>query len=162
MIKGDSNPYNFLILAYFMKVYIAGKILTDEEREILEKIDALCKKLGLETFLPHRDVGFAKSINDAEKIFKADITEGFKDIKLVIASLNGLHVGAGTAWELGYAYALGIPAAGIKTDESPEEGFEYLSSILIASMPIARSFRELEKMLKRFKDKKLLQKTHTS
>ncbi len=130
------------------KVYIAGKIWTDAERAQLEAIDKLCKKLGLQTFLPHRDVGFAKSMKDAPRIFKGDITDGFKDVSLVIASLDGLHVGAGTAWELGYAYARGIPAIGLKTDESAEEGFEYLSSILIASMPIVSTMEELEKKIK--------------
>lgn len=130
------------------KVYIAGKLWAEHEKEQLEAIDALCKRLGLETFLPHRDVGFAYSIADAPRIFKGDITNGFKDVSLVIASLDGLHVGAGTAWELGYAYAKGIPAIGIKTDESPEDGFEYLSSILIASRPIVRSLEELEKKIK--------------
>ena len=130
------------------KVYIAGKIWTDSEREQLEAIDKLCKRLSLQTFLPHRDVGFASSITDAPKIFKGDITDGFKDISLVIASLDGLHVGAGTAWELGYAYARGIPAIGLKTDESVEEGLEYLSSILIASMPIVSTLEELEEKIK--------------
>ena len=130
------------------KVYIAGKIWTESEREQLEAIDALCKRLGLQTFLPHRDVGFAKDVSEAPKIFKGDVTEGFKDVVLVIASLDGLHVGAGTAWELGYAYALKIPAIGLKTDESAEEGFEYLSSILIASMPIVSSLEELEEKIK--------------
>jgi nucleoside 2-deoxyribosyltransferase len=131
------------------KVYIAGKIWTEHEREQLEAIDTLCKKLGLQTFLPHRDVGFAESVEDAERIFKGDITDGFKDVVLVVAALDGLHVGAGTAWELGYAYARGIPAIGLKTDESAEEGFEYLSSILIASMPIVYSLEELEGEIKR-------------
>lgn len=130
------------------KVYIAGKIWTDTEREQLEAIGALCKKLGLETFLPHRDVGFAESVKDAPRIFKGDITDGFKDCVLIIASLDGLHVGAGTAWELGYAYAHGIPAIGIKTDESPAEGFEYLSSILIASMPIVSNLEELKETIR--------------
>ncbi len=129
------------------KVYIAGKIWTDIERAQLKAIDALCKRLGLQTFLPHRDVGFAKSMKDAPRIFKGDITDGFKDVVLVIASLDGLHVGAGTAWELGYAYAKGIPAIGLKTDESAEEGFEYLSSILIASMPIVSTMEELERKI---------------
>ncbi len=136
-----------------MKVYIAGKIWTDEEKETLDKVDKLCKKLGFETFLPHRDVGFAESVKDAPRIFKGDITEGFQGCNLIIACLDGLHVGAGTAWELGYAYAKGIPAIGLKTDESPEDGFEYLSSILIASMPIAQSFEELERRLWEFKKK---------
>lgn len=131
-----------------VKVYLAGKIWTESEREQLEAIDKLCKSLGLETFLPHRDVGFATDIKDVQKIFEGDILDGFKDVELVIASLDGLHVGAGTAWELGYAYAKGIPTIGLKTDESVEEGLEYLSSILIASMPIVSSIEELEKKIR--------------
>lgn len=131
-----------------MKVYIAGKIWSPLEREKLEAIDTLCKKLTLQTFLPHRDVGFAQNIDDVQKIFHGDILEGFKDVSLVIASLDGLHVGAGTAWELGYAYGLNIPAIGLKTDEPVSEALEYLSSILIASMPIVSSLEELEKKIK--------------
>ena len=131
-----------------MKVYLAGKICTESEREQLEQIDKLCKSLNLETFLPHRDVGFAKNIKYAKKIFRGDITEGFNGVSLIITSLDGLHVGAGTAWELGYAYAKGIPAIGLKTDESVEEGFEYLSSILIASMPIVSSLDELREKIR--------------
>src|SRR3989338_2547210 len=127
------------------KVYLAGKIWTESEREQLEAIDKLCKKLGLQTLLPHRDVGFATDIHDVQKIFKGDILEGFQDVSLVIASLDGLHVGAGTAWELGYAYARGIPAIGIKTDEPVSEALEYLSAILIGSMEIVTSLNELEK-----------------
>ena len=133
------------------KVYIAGKIWTKEEQESLMQIDKLCKKLGFETFLPHRDVGFAETIKDVPRIFKGDIIDGFKDCSLIIASLDGLHVGAGTAWELGYAYAKGIPRIGLKTDESAEDALEYLSSILIGSMKIVSSLKELEEELKRIK-----------
>jgi nucleoside 2-deoxyribosyltransferase len=131
-----------------MKIYIAGKIHSDYEREQLEKVDLLCKELGFDTFLPHRDVGIASGPDESEKIFDGDINNGFKDCKLVVALLDGLHVGAGTAWELGYAYAKGILAIGLKTDESPQEGFEYLSSILLASMPIVRTYEELNKKIK--------------
>lgn len=133
-----------------MKVYIAGKIHTEDERETLERVDKLCKSLGFETFLPHRDVGIAEDINDVRKIFRGDITEGFRNIKLVIAVLDGLHVGAGTAWELGYAFAKGIPCIGLKTDESLEEALDYLSAIIIASTPIALSFDELESKIREF------------
>lgn len=130
-----------------MKIYIAGKIRSESERELLEKIDGVCKSLGFETFLPHRDVGLAKGIKDVKRIFKGDIIDGFKDIILLIAVLDGLHVGAGTAWELGYAYAKGIPAIGFKTDETPEEALEYLSAILLGSMKFVRSIEELKKEL---------------
>ena len=129
------------------KAYIAGKIGTNNEKEILEKVEKLCKELGFETFLPHRDVGIAKGVQDIKRIFDGDINKGLKDADFVVAVLDGLHVGAGTAWELGYAYANKIPAIGLKTDESIEEALDYLSSILIGSMPIVKSFDELKKKI---------------
>ena len=131
------------------KIYIAGKIGTEGEKELLEQVDELCKNLGFETFLPHRDVGIARDIGDVDRIFDGDINIGFDNADLVIAVLDGLHVGAGTAWELGYAYAKNIPAIGFKTDESVEDALDYLSSILIASMPIAKNIKELKGEIKK-------------
>ena len=134
-----------------MKIYIAGKLTSESEREFLEEITKICEELGFETFLPHRDIGLAKSMKDVKKIFKGDIQEGFKNIDLVIADLNGLHVGAGTSWELGYAYAKKIPCIGIKTDESIENALDSLSAILIASMDIVNSLDKLKEKLINFK-----------
>lgn len=134
-----------------MRVYIAGKLSSESERKDLEKIDELCRNLGFETFLPHRDVGLAKGIKDVKKIFKGDIIYGFKNCDLIVALLDGFHVGAGTSWELGYAYAKNISAIGIKTDEKLEDALEYLSAILLDSMKIVDSFKNLEKELMKFK-----------
>ena len=133
-----------------MKIYIAGKLCTNEEREQLEEIAKFCEDLGFETFLPHRDVGLAKGIEDVDKVFKGDVTEGFEGVDLVVALLEGLHVGAGTAWELGYAYSKGIPAIGLKTDEPIEDALDSLSVILIGSMEIVDSVDKLKKKLKEF------------
>lgn len=127
-----------------MKVYIAGKIRTKNERDFLEEVDKMCKTLGFETFLPHRDVGLGKDFNDVGRIFEGDIKKGFERVNAIVAVLDGLHVGAGTAWELGYAYAKKIPAFGIKTDEPVEEALEYLSAILIGSMEIVDSLEKLK------------------
>lgn len=148
------NEFKLALVKENMKIYIAGKLRSETEREELEKIDKLCKKLGFETFLPHRDVGFAKEMKDVKRVFEGDIIKGFENIELVIASLDGLHVGAGTSWELGYAYAKGIPCIGLKTDEPVEEALEYLSAILIGSMKIVNSYEELEKELKLFLENK--------
>lgn len=131
-----------------MKVYIAGKLTSESEREKLEEISKLCESYGMETFLPHRDVGLFEDIKDIKKIFEGDIINGFKNCDLVIAMLDGLHVGAGTAWEVGYAYANNIPIIGVKTDESVEDSIEYLSAILISSMEIVDSMEKLKNILK--------------
>ncbi len=136
------------------KVYVAGKLCTESEREQAEEVAKLCEELGFKTFLPHRDVGIANGIRDVKRVFEGDITRGMKDVKLVIALLDGLHVGAGTAWELGYAYAKKIPAIGLKTDEKIEDALESLSSILIGSMKIVTSIEELRSELKKFRKKK--------
>ncbi len=134
-----------------MRAYIAGKLGTKEERERLEDIDKLCRSIGLETFLPHRDAGFARSFKDRNTIFKKDIIEGLARCDLIIACLDGLHVGAGTAWELGFAHANNIKGIGIKSDESPEEAFEYLSSIITASLNIVDSLDSLKIELEKIK-----------
>lgn len=130
-----------------MKVYIAGPLCTDKEREFLEEIDRMCKKLGLQTFLPHRDCGLWKSMNDVKRIAKGDL-KGFEDCDFLIANLNGFNVGAGTAWEMGYAFAKKIPVIAIKTDKKPEEALEEISAIIFGTTKILTSLEELEKEIK--------------
>jgi nucleoside 2-deoxyribosyltransferase len=129
------------------RVYVAGPLCTQEERNFLEKIDKICKKHGFETFLPHRDCGLWKSMKDVKRIAKGDL-KGFDNCKLVIASLNGFNVGAGTAWEMGYAYSKKIPVIAIKTDRKPEESIEEISAIIAGTTKIVTSFDELEEEIK--------------
>ena len=129
------------------RVYVAGPLCTQEERNFLEKIDKICKKHGFETFLPHRDCGLWKSMKDVKRIAKGDL-KGFDNCKLVIASLNGFNVGAGTAWEMGYAHAKKIPVIAIKTDRKPEESIEEISAIIAGTTKITTSFDELEEEIK--------------
>jgi len=133
-----------------MKAYIAGKLGTSSEREELEKIDKMCQSIGFKTYLPHRDGGLARGMKDVSPIFKSDITDNLPNCDVVIAILDGLHVGSGTAWELGFAYAKGIPTIGLKTDEPISEALDYLSPMILASMPIVSSVKALETGLKNF------------
>lgn len=131
-----------------VKVYIAGPLCTEQERKFLEKLDKICRKLGLETFLPHRDCGLWKSMKDVKKIANGDL-KGFDDCKFLVASLNGFNVGAGTAWEMGYAYANKIPIIAIKTDRKPEESIEEISAIIMGTTKITTSLEELEREIKK-------------
>ena len=130
------------------KVYIASPLCNEEERKFAESLDLICKDLGLGTFLPHRDAGLWKEGKDFKEIAKDDI-DGFKDCDLVIANLNGFNVGAGTAWEMGYAHAKGIPVIGLKTDRKVEESVEEISAIILGITKIVTSIDELKKEIKK-------------
>ena len=89
-----------------VRIYIAGPLCQKENREFLEEINSICKDLGFETFLPHKDAGLFKNIKDISKLSKQDFQELYK-CDILIGVLNGICVGAGTVWEMGYFQALG-------------------------------------------------------
>ena len=131
-----------------MKTYIAGPLCLENEREHLEKIDAICKKLGIKTFLPHRDCGLWKDGKNIKKIAEGDL-KGFDKCDFLIANLNGFNIGAGTAWEIGYAFAKGIPIIAVKTDKRKEDSIEEISAIIYGNTKIVDSLEELESEVKK-------------
>ena len=102
-----------------VKIYLAGPLFTEAQQNWLRDLK---KDLILTGF----DVLWPYELFNQEEIasWGADaairIMEGCKkaldSCNLVVALLDGPQVDDGTAWELGYAYARGIPAVGIRTD----------------------------------------------
>lgn len=95
-------------------IYIAGPFFTDRERALLKKVIHRVKEtypdeelfIPMEHFIPN---GENLSNNEwAEAVFKMDVAALDKS-NLMIASYLGLRSDTGTAWEIGYAYAKGIP-----------------------------------------------------
>ena len=62
-------------LRCMMKAYIAGALFSQGERIFLEEIAKICKDIGLETFLPHRDAGLGI---DVEEIVKKESKQEIK------------------------------------------------------------------------------------
>ena len=95
-------------------IYIAGPFFTDKERAFLKNLIRSVKKMfpneelfiPMEHFIPN---GENLSNNEwAEAVFKMDV-EALNKCDLVVAAYLGLYSDTGTAWEIGYAYAKGIP-----------------------------------------------------
>ncbi|NBO06409.1 MAG: nucleoside 2-deoxyribosyltransferase [Actinobacteria bacterium] len=94
--------------------YIAGPLFTEGERYEVESLDELVRSLGFDTFLPHRD-NPPKTEYNVATIFAND--KGAIDrCDVIVANLNGITTDDGTAWELGYAFALGKYGIGLFTD----------------------------------------------
>ena len=131
-----------------MKIYIAGPLCSEENRKFLEEIDKICKDLGFETFLPHRDAGLYENKEDIKRISKRDLEE-IKKCDLMIGILNGICIGAGTAWEMGYAQAIGKKVIGLKTDRKIQESIGDISVIITGQVNIVESIEELREELNR-------------
>ena len=95
-------------------IYIAGPFFTDKERDFLKIVIEFVKKMfpdaelfiPMEHFIPN---GENLSNNEwAEAVFKMDV-EALNKCDRVVAAYLGLRSDTGTAWEIGYAYAKGIP-----------------------------------------------------
>lgn len=95
-------------------IYIAGPFFTDEERAFLKIVIESVKEtfpneklfIPMEHFIPN---GENLSNNEwAEAVFKMDV-EALNKCNRVVAAYLGLRSDTGTAWEIGYAYAKGIP-----------------------------------------------------
>ncbi len=97
------------------RVYVAGPLFTPGQRALLEAIDTLCREVGFDTYLPHRDAGVFDRDGDSRPFFEGDV-RALEAAALVVAVLDGCDVDSGTAWEMGYAYALGRPVLGYLSD----------------------------------------------
>lgn len=105
-------------------IYQAGPLFTDAEQHwhlaLKKKIEESIKTQGhvAKVIWPYELLPGEVETNEVGKgqlIFKTCL-DALTSADVVIALLDGVQVDDGTAWEIGYAYALGKPILGIRTD----------------------------------------------
>ena len=71
----------------------------------------------MSVFLPQEHSNDIDSERDArqESIFSKNVA-AIDKADILVAVLDGVDVDSGTAWEIGYAHALGKPVYGLRTD----------------------------------------------
>jgi len=102
-----------------MRVYLAGPLFTQAERrwnsELAEHLRQ--QQLTLEVVLPQREVSavFEEGGVNFQKVFRICL-DGISRSDAVVALLDGSDADSGTSFECGYAYAIGKPVLGVRTD----------------------------------------------
>lgn len=97
-------------------VYVAGPLFTPAERRSLEELTAAIESAGFATYLPHRDGGLAPpDRRHTRPLYDADL-RALDRAAIVVAVLNGADVDSGTAFEIGYAVARGLPVLALYED----------------------------------------------
>ena len=137
------------------RIYVAGPLFSEAEKQYNEYLSKCLEDMGFETFLPQRD-GYELSEllanGDSEsvamgKIFKRDISEIQKS-DIVVFVMDGRVPDDGACVEIGYAYAMGKECIGLKTD--PRTLMSDLDNPMILGAlkdRIARNLKELEYFL---------------
>lgn len=129
-----------------MLAYIAGPLFNEKEQEFLEDINAVCRAIGFSTYLPSQDGGLLSQDNDDE-VFKTDI-DALNKADIVVASLNGVDVDSGTAFELGYAFAKGKKLFGLHTDFRTFSPTFEVNLMLLKACVMCHSLQELDTALR--------------
>ncbi|WP_457555397.1 nucleoside 2-deoxyribosyltransferase [Candidatus Pyrohabitans sp.] len=91
-------------------LYIAAPLFSAAEREFNARLCSKIEHLGYDVTLPQRDCTGSR-----EEIFRACLS-AIKSAEVIVAVLEGAACDDGTAFEVGYAYALGKRIFGLRTD----------------------------------------------
>jgi len=99
------------------RIYLAAPLFSDAERTYNASLAALLEKNLFEVHLPQEagdDTGM-RGKNAQERIFSEN-KKALEEADCVVAVIDGADADSGTAWEMGYAYAMGKPVIAIRTD----------------------------------------------
>lgn len=91
-------------------VYLAAPLWTAEQKERITSLAEVLRREGYSVFVPmEHEIDNAWDMPQHEwskKVFDTDI-EAIRNSAAVVAIYNGLYSDSGTAFEIGYAHALG-------------------------------------------------------
>ncbi|MFP4171201.1 MAG: nucleoside 2-deoxyribosyltransferase [Methanomassiliicoccales archaeon] len=137
------------------RIYIAGPLFSEAEREFNRRLSEFLEGRGYETFLPQRDGDdvhrmLASGLSWTEtnqRIFDLDM-EGLGECDAVVFVMDGRVPDEGACVEIGYAYGLGIECYGLKTDCRTFMG-DYDNPMIIGALRnrIARDRGELIRLM---------------
>lgn len=94
------------------KIYLASPFFDEEEIKRMEAVRDILREKGLDVFVPnehqHKDLEFG-SREWREATFNSDVKAIDLADAVVAINSKGNYDDSGTMWEIGYAYAKGIP-----------------------------------------------------
>jgi nucleoside 2-deoxyribosyltransferase len=129
-------------------VYIAAALFSDAELDFNRKLRDEINSAGFRVFLPQEDSNNIKNERTRQKIIFGKNEAAIQNSDIIVAVLDGADVDSGTAWEIGYAYALGKHILGLRTDFRTL-GIEGTINLMIErSVVLCTNIPELIKRLK--------------
>lgn len=91
-----------------MKIYFAGPLFTEYEREFISKSAEILREHGIDPFVPHENT-FTEEPNETRSRAKICLDKdyfGINGANAILAIVNGTEVDDGTACEIGIFHSL--------------------------------------------------------
>lgn len=130
------------------RVYLAAPLFSAAERSFNSELAASLRARRFQVYLPqeHGDDRAGRSPAALRGLFER-LVAALDVSDVVVAVIDGADADSGTAWEMGYAYARGIPVLALRTDFRRVGEGECANLMLECSSAVAESFDELAALL---------------
>ncbi len=93
-------------------IYLAGPLFTQAETTFNQHLAEQLRVAGCSVYLPQQACA---GVTQPQALYDICIT-GLKGANLVLVILDGTDADSGSCFEMGYAYAKGLPIVGLRTD----------------------------------------------
>jgi nucleoside 2-deoxyribosyltransferase/predicted secreted protein len=105
-----------LVFAQY-RIYLAAPLFSESERFYNSRLADLLRKNLFEVYLPQEtgDDSDTRKKDEQENLFSAN-KKALEDADIIVAVIDGADADSGTAWEMGYAFALGKRVIALRTD----------------------------------------------
>lgn len=143
----DIRAFDVCAVAAY-RIYLAGPLFSQAECLWNLKIAEVLRSYSFQVYLPQEigDSSAARGEDAHHAIFRENHA-ALDASDLVVAVIDGADADSGTAWEMGYAYARGIPVYAIRTDFRMVGASELVNLMLEQSAKVVRSINELVQSL---------------
>jgi nucleoside 2-deoxyribosyltransferase/predicted secreted protein len=126
------------------RVYLAAPLFSDAERSYNSLIAGLLKKNLFEVYLPQDagDDSAGRDRNIQDQLFTVN-KKAIEQSDIVVAIVDGADADSGTAWEMGYAYAIGKTVIALRTDFRRVGSSEQVNLMLEQSAVVVTTHEKL-------------------
>jgi len=126
------------------RVYLAAPLFSAAERTYNAVIADLLKKNLFEVYLPQDagDDSTGRGMEEHQRLFTVN-KEALARSDIVVAIVDGADADSGTSWEMGYAYAKGIPVIALRTDFRHVGACEHVNLMLEQSATVVTTPEQL-------------------
>ncbi len=130
------------------RVYLAAPLFSEAERSYNATLAARLEENLFEVYVPQEagdDSGTRG--NPAQDILFEKNLQALKDADIVVAIIDGADADSGTAWEMGYAFAVEKPVIALRTDFRRIGHHEHVNLMLERSSSVVTSVDQLLRVL---------------